>query len=94
VHPRGFAVDRHHAHAEAGQVAVSVDEAREHRSSTQLDFSCTRISESSNVWGAAHGKDTSAAGNRLNDVIAHIDSVDVAAGEDDLRRGTVMPDAV
>jgi hypothetical protein len=91
LHPRRFAVDRHHAYAEAGQMTVCIDEAGQQRAAAQGDLSCAGTCQGTNVGGAADGEDTPATdGGRFDDVIPRIDGMDLAAGEDELRCGPTV----
>ncbi len=68
-------------------MAVCVDEAGEQRTSAQRDLARARAGEGTNVCVAADGKDTPTAnGDCLDDVVPHIDGVDLAPCEDNLRR--------
>lgn len=87
VHPWGLSVDRYHTHAQAGEVAVRVDEARQRRAPTQRHLARTRAGEGANIGGAADGEDTPATDDdRFDDVVPCIDIMDLAAGEAELRR--------
>jgi hypothetical protein len=76
LHARGYAVDRHHPHTEAGQVTVCIDEAGEQRAPPQLDLAYTGTREGTNRRGAADGEDTPATeSDRFDAVVLHIDGV-------------------
>jgi hypothetical protein len=64
-------------------VAVRVDEAWWQRASAQLDFSCTGTGEGTNLRGTADG-------DGFDDVVLHIDGVDLSAGEDNFCAATLM----
>jgi hypothetical protein len=68
-------------------MAVRVDEAGEQRTPTQRHLARTKAGEGANIGGAADGQDTPATDDdRFDDVVPRIDSMDLAAGEAELRR--------
>src|SRR6185503_8800507 len=83
LHAVGLAVDRCRRHAEAGQVTMAVDEARQERAPTQVHDARAGPGQRPDLGVAAGGQDAAAAhGEGGHDVVGGVDGVDAASGED------------
>jgi hypothetical protein len=85
-HAQRLAVDGALREAEAGQMRVGVDEARQERAAAQLDHARARAGERAYVRVAAHGKDAAVRHrHRRHHVVRRVDGVGPTADEDQLR---------